>query len=143
MVPRYSFMRGLSAAILFTALASPVLAGEPVLLNKLGDASRCFAISESIVTKGVVNEVINWEDSPSSHCVVLRMQGDQGEFLSYMGPQQFLTNHGFVFNAGDDLNIEGVLASVDGKVMMVARSYTFGGSRFVLRNAQGTMASSR
>lgn len=135
-----SFTRGLQAAVLFAVMAAPVMAAEPVLLNKLGDASKCFTISDSIVTKGVVTEVVNWEDSPSSHCVVLKMKSEEGEFLSYMGPLQFLTNHGFSFNTGDDIEIEGVLASVDGNVMMVARSYTFGGSRFVLRNAKGTMA---
>jgi len=127
------------------SLPLSALAQDPVMLNKLGDASKCFAISEGTVAKGVVQEVVNWQHSTlataPSHGIILKMKNTEGDYLAYMGPQQFLEARGFAFHEGDKLDIEGVLASVDGKVMFVARSYTNAGSMYVLRNSEGILVS--
>lgn len=125
----------------------PASADEKVYLNRLADARNIFATSESLEIKAVVLQVMEWQYSEMyqdpSHAVVLKIVNDGEESLAYMGPKTFLDNMGYKFAAGEKLSIEGVLATVNGQIMMIARSYTSAGESYAIRNSEGAVLSSR
>lgn len=137
-----------SFAVVFTAftlIGAAALASELPQVTRLADARQYFAICPSVTATGVVREVLDWSysSSPSSRSygTVLKVVAREGEFTVYMGPSQYLKNMGYTFEPGQKLNIEGILASVDGNVMLLARGYTTGGVACTLRDPEGCLAS--
>jgi len=147
MVRKTSTRLILTALSLFLLTLATARADEPQALTKLADVHLCYGNCTKVQINGEVLQVMKMQyttlDENPSHAIVLRMQGLDGEFLAYMGPELYLDKMGFYFAPGEKFALEGVLAVVNGRSMLVAESYSNGVGSFVLRNGEGSIALGR
>jgi hypothetical protein len=55
----------------------------------------------------------------------------------HIGPSDYLAEKRFVIKKGDDVEIKGSLARIEGKDAVIAREVTKGSDKLVLRDANG------
>lgn len=87
--------------------------------------------------KGDVEEVLQSAGQRGWAGVHLKLKSDQGIYDVHVGPAFFLSSQQFTFTKGDNLEVIGSKAVVNGHDVLIARQITKGGKILALRNSQG------
>ena len=129
--------------LLILSAASRSFAGQTLLVTKLADVAKLFPISEPAKMEGVITQVIYWQysdfNTDPDQAVVLRIAYKGGDFLAYIGPKPYLENRGITFKVGDNLEMEGVMANVNGQSMLVASNISDTWDTLLVRDEVGKL----
>jgi len=98
-----------------------------------------YDVSKEVTIKGVVEEVKDFQCPVSggmgAHLVV---KTDKGSVTVHLALSKFLSDYGFNFAKGDDVEVVGVKAKVgDDENAILARSITRGNQTFTFRDKAG------
>jgi hypothetical protein len=116
---------------LFAVVTTFALAQGP------GRAGRMYDPSTETTVQGMVEkvtEIAGRRGWPGTH---LALRTENGTYDVHVGPSDYVSTNGFVFAAGDQIEVTGSKVKLAGADTMIAREIKKDGKVLTLRNRQG------
>ncbi len=102
-----------------------------------GQRARMYNSANEMTVKGTVEEVENVTGRRGWNGTHLTLKTEDKTFDVHLGPAPFLKEKGFSFAKGDEIEVTGATAEVEGPEALIAREVKKGGKTLTLRDAQG------
>jgi hypothetical protein len=127
----------LAAGLLILLVAIPVMAQDAGQDRSRSSAIPVYDSAHEIMVQGNIESVVtrmSWGGPLGTHLVVTTSNGSVD---AHLGPFATTGPNALNFHQGDAVQIVGVMASIESKQVLLARTLTIGGRTLVLRNLHG------
>ena len=122
-------MRAIWSAILLTVLFATLAFAQRGMHN--------YNPSTKTTAKGTVEQVKQVTGQHGWKGTHLTLKAESGTMDVHVGPSAYVSEQGFSFAAGDQIEVVGSKVSIAGKEVLIAREIKKDGKTLVLRDAQG------
>jgi hypothetical protein len=102
-----------------------------------GRGNRMYNPATETTIKGTVEETRGVAGRRGWAGMHLTVKTQSGTFDAHLGPLAYITQHGFKFAKGDQVEVTGSKTKYQGQDAIIAREIKKGGKVLTLRNAQG------
>ncbi|HEV2490224.1 MAG TPA: hypothetical protein VGT03_10480 [Candidatus Acidoferrales bacterium] len=127
----------LAAGLLLLLVGAPATAQDAGQVASHASAIPVYDSAHETLVQGNIESVVtrtNWGGSFGMHLVVTTLNGSVD---AHLGPFATMGSNALNFHKGDAVQIVGVMATIDGKQVLLARTLMIGGRTLVIRNQHG------
>jgi len=124
-----------TSALMMTALLLCIVGSA--FAQGASNARRLYDPSTEITLKGTIARVTEISGRGAWNGTHLTLQTDNRAYDVHLGPSDYVSNSGFKFSTGDQIEVTGSKLQNGGVEMIVAREIKKGDKVLTLRNRQG------